>query len=150
MRLLGSNRGFTLFEMMTVLGIVGVMFAVAAPSISTMREEVNLVSVQREIMSILYVARSTAIATNASRLVVITPPRQIQIKNQAGTITYSTQDLHAYQGISLAGPNPGAVTITYDARGLLQPTSPVTLTVSNRNLQTKTLTIYPTGRAVAG
>lgn len=135
------------------LMVTAVAMAIAVPSISVLRQETSLYSVQREVMSALYLGRSSAIANNGARSVVITPPALIQIQSPDGTTTYYQRDLSSYgSGISVTGSGlspDSPITITYDARGLLTPATGVTLTITNSLRQTKTVTIYPTGKPAA-
>jgi len=126
-----------------------VLMAITVPSAFTLIQEASIVSVQREVMSALYIGRSSAIANSAQRRVVFTPPQLIQITNQAGTTTYYSRSLHRYgSGIKISGN--GTITVPYDARGLLSPSTTVTLTVVNGNQQSTTITVYPTGKATIG
>ena len=149
-----SRDGFSLAEVLSVFGITAVVMAIAVPSLSVLRQETSLYSVQREVMSALYLGRSSAIANNAARSVVITPPRLIQIQSRDGATTYYRRDLSAYgSALSVTGSDwnqDDPITITYDARGLLSPATAVSLTIRNGLRQTKTVTIYPTGKAAAG
>lgn len=148
MQLTRCNRGITLIDVLTTSSIIALLAAVVVPSFTAFRQSTSLISVQREIMTALYIGRSNAIMNNAQRAVVITPPQKIEIKDGAGTTTYYTRDLSIYGStVSISGSSP--VTITFDARGLLTSTTSVTLTVTNDKLQTKTVTVYPTGKPEA-
>ncbi len=142
-----SARGYSFAELLVVMSMVAALATVAVPSVSKLRAGANLASAQRDVMTALYVARSSAIATNAARSVVITPPNLIVIQDQAKTTTYYTRDLNVYgTNISIAG-NP--VTITFDARGMVNQTGSLTLTINNGQNQSKTVSVYPTGKAAA-
>ncbi len=152
MRHLSSCSGRTLMEVVVVGAVMGALMATAVPVIGTFRNEVGVQSVQREIMSAMYVGRSSAIASNAARSVVITPPSTIKITDQSGSTTYYTRSLKSYgTGITAGGGDNGsaAVTVTFDARGLLTPATTVTVTIQNTARQTKTVTVYPTGKPSA-
>jgi Tfp pilus assembly protein FimT len=144
-----SNRGRSVLEVMTATGIMAVLTVIAVPVISSLRAETALVSVKREVMSALYVGRSSAIASNARRAVIVTPPRSIQIQDPSTGTTYYTRDLSGYGPVSVSGTGSttSPVTITFDARGLLAPVNPVVLTINNGNNQTATVTVYATGKA---
>ncbi len=149
-----SHSGSSLAEVLSVFGITAVVMAIAVPSLSALRQETSIYSMQREVMSALYLGRSSAIANNAARSVVITPPRLIQIQSRDGTTTYYSRDLSGYgSALSVMGSGMGSndpIMITFDARGLLTPATAVSLTISNGLRQAKRVTVYPTGKAVAG
>ncbi len=149
-----SHSGSSVAEVLSVFGITAVVMAIAVPSLSALRQETSLYSVQREVMSALYLGRSGAIANNAARSVVITPPRLIQIQSRDGTTTYYRRDLSGYgSALSVTGSDSNSsdpITITFDARGLLTPATAASLTISNGLGQAKKVTVSPTGRAVAG
>ena len=142
-----SERGFSLIEVMVVAGLTAILTAIAVPSFYTLSQEASLVSAQREVMKALYLARSNAIANNVPRTVLFTPPQSIQIRDQAHTTIYS-RNLNVYgSGIKLT--DQSAATITYDARGLINPPASFTVTITNAKKQTKTVTVYPTGKLTA-
>jgi Tfp pilus assembly protein FimT len=143
-----SSPGYSFAEILVAMAIVAGVATVAVPSFTKLRDQASLGSMQREVMSALYIARSTAIATNSARSVVITPPRSIKIQNLAKTTTYYTRDLSGYgNGVSIAGD---PVTITFDARGLVSPPASFTLTINNSLGQSKTVSVFLTGKAMAG
>ncbi len=149
MHLARRDRGLTLMELLTACAIVAILVAVAVPSLTAWRQSASLISVQRDIMAALYIGRSSAIAANAPRVVVITPPCKIDITDGAGRTTYYTRDLSAYaRTVSVVGSSP--VTITFDARGLLISSASVTLTLTDQMRRTKSITVYPTGKLEAG
>jgi type II secretory pathway pseudopilin PulG len=143
-----SQRGYSLIDLVTALGLSAILATLAAPSLSTLRGQTGLVSAQRDVMGALYVARSAAIASNTPRRVVLTPPTQITITDQSGTTTYYRRDFQEYgAGVSIAGTAP--IVIAYDARGLLNPPTTVGVTLTNQGHQVKGITVYPTGKPVA-
>jgi prepilin-type N-terminal cleavage/methylation domain-containing protein len=146
MQALRSPNGFSFIELVAAMGIIAVLSAIAVPAVSSLRRKASLVSAEREVMSVLYRTRSGAIASSAARRVVFTPPTSIQVTDFGGTTTYFTADLDGYHSdVDIANP----ITVTYDARGLLNPPSTVTLTLQDTAGQLKTITIYPTGKPVA-
>jgi prepilin-type N-terminal cleavage/methylation domain-containing protein len=142
-----SERGFSLIEVVVVAGMTAILAAIAVPSFYTLSQEAALVSAEREVMTALYLARSNAIATNVPRTVVFTPPQLIQIQDQAHTTIY-TRNLNVY-GANIKLTERSAASITFDARGLISPPASFTLTVTNAKNQTKTVTVYPTGKPTA-
>ena len=148
MQPLRSSHGFSLVEVVATLGIVGVLYTIAVPAVSTLRNKASLVSAQREVISALYRTRGGAIASNTPRRMVFTPPASIQVPDLSGSTTYYTENLDTYgPGIAIASDNP--ITVTYDARGLLNPPTTVTFRLQDPAGDFKTVTIYPTGKPVA-
>jgi prepilin-type N-terminal cleavage/methylation domain-containing protein len=149
MQTIRSTRGFSLIEVVTTLGILGVLYSVAAPAVSTLRQKVSLVSAQREVMSVLYRTRGNALASNTPRRLVLTPPASIRVTDSTGTTTYFDENLDPYDcGIHIASEHP--IIVTYDARGLLNPPTTVRLTLHDATHQAENITIYPTGKPAAG
>jgi type IV fimbrial biogenesis protein FimT len=143
-----STHGFSLIEVVATLGILGVLYTMAAPAVSTLRRQVSLVSAQREVMSALHRSRSGAIASNRPRRVVFTPPASVRVTDFDGATTYYAENLDPYgSGIRIMTEDP--VTVTFDARGLLNPPTTVTLTLQDPTLESKTITIFPTGKPAA-
>jgi prepilin-type N-terminal cleavage/methylation domain-containing protein len=142
-----SERGFSLIEVVVAAGITAILAAIAVPSFYALTQEAGLVSAQREVMTALYLARSGAIANNVPRTVVFAPPQLIRIQDQAHATIY-TRNLNVY-GASITLTEQSAASITYDARGLISPPASFTLTIQNGKRQTKTVTVYPTGKPSA-
>lgn len=61
-----SSRGFTLIELMTVIAIVAILLAIAAPSFSGLIEKKRLEGVFTELATDLQFARSEAVQRNAN------------------------------------------------------------------------------------
>jgi Tfp pilus assembly protein FimT len=148
MRAFRSTIGSSLIEVVTTMGILGVLYAAAVPVVSTLRQNASLVSAQREVMSTLYRSRTGAIASNSPRRVVFTPPATVRVTDSSGTTTYYTGNLDTYgSGVRIATELP--ITVIYDARGLLNPPTTVRVTVRDPASESKTVIIYPTGKPVA-
>jgi prepilin-type N-terminal cleavage/methylation domain-containing protein len=142
-----SERGFTLIEAMVVSGIAVILAAIAVPSFYALSQETGLLSAQREVMTALYLARSAAITSNTARTVVFTPPQLIQVQDQAHAAVY-TRNLNVY-GADIQLTTESTASITFDARGLVSPPASFTLTIANGKNETKTVTVYPTGKPTA-
>ena len=56
-----KRSGFTLTEIMVVIAIIGVIMAVSAPRIASVRDRTNLRAARDEIASALATARSAAV-----------------------------------------------------------------------------------------
>jgi prepilin-type N-terminal cleavage/methylation domain-containing protein len=90
---LSDQRGMSLVEMLTVLSIVGVLFAIAAPTISTQIAIQDLRGTTREILDVFRDARSSAVDEGAPRYVLFLPPRQYQVFRYDGATWVAEGDV---------------------------------------------------------
>ena len=134
---------------MVAISLVGVVTATAVPWMTRLRSETGLPTAQRDVMSALYIARSTAIAYNSPRSVVITPTTKMLVINDPGGNTIYSRNLSSYgPDLNIAGTS--VITITFDGCGLLRPQNgPITITLNGIANQSKTITVYGTGKASA-
>jgi type IV fimbrial biogenesis protein FimT len=68
-----KNAGFTLWEMMTVIGIIAILFSTAIPNLIAWLPKYKLGSAARDLLSAMQHARLTAVKSNASVLVNFYP-----------------------------------------------------------------------------
>ncbi len=102
----GSNRGFTLLEMLVVLTIAGAMTALVAPALSRGIGAVSAVASERDLMTALQRARSSAIFNNRQTLVVLSPashsmeivtPQNRETKSLALAVTSDSDRVYRYR-----------------------------------------------------
>lgn len=77
-----QSQGYTLAEMVIVLGIVGILAAFSGPYLTKISQRNNLKSAVREIQSTLMAARMTAVKRNAPvsvSIVSLTPGITLQV-----------------------------------------------------------------------
>lgn len=135
----GDQRGFTLVEMMVVVGIVAVMMAVAIPGFSRMVARNEVQQAAREIAATLQTSRMLAMNVNAP--VAITPQLvagadgqslQLAVVNAntgapvtnptTGAVLSTGLQVKAVNITSLTAPGGGPVTpVTFNSQGLLAP-----------------------------
>jgi type IV fimbrial biogenesis protein FimT len=112
-----TSRGFTLPEVLTVVAILGLLAAVAAPNLGAMIRTQRVKTAAFDVMSSLLYARSEAVKRNAS--VTITP----SAGNWANGWTLSDANANtlrskaAFANVSITGP----ASIVYSANGRLAP-----------------------------
>jgi len=69
----GKNSGFTLWEMMTVIGIIAIISATVLPNFIAWLPIYKLGSAARDLLSAMQYARLTAVKSNASVQVIFYP-----------------------------------------------------------------------------
>lgn len=73
MTLLIGKRGFTLVELLVVMGIIGVIVAASVPGMMSYGQQIRLKAATREMMGLLSLARSMAISSRSPRTVLVNP-----------------------------------------------------------------------------
>lgn len=104
--LVRSERGYTLVELMTVLGVVGILMAIAAPAIQNHIALQQIRGAAREVVTSLREARDSAVNEGVPRYVVFdvaSTPRTYQVWKYDGTDWVSESNVV---------PLPGSVTFS--------------------------------------
>jgi prepilin-type N-terminal cleavage/methylation domain-containing protein len=86
--LVRSERGYTLVELITVLGVVGILMAIAAPAIQNHIALQQIRGAAREVVTVLREARESAVNEGVPRYVVFNvgaTPRTYQVWKYNGT-----------------------------------------------------------------
>jgi prepilin-type N-terminal cleavage/methylation domain-containing protein len=78
-RKIRGQAGFTLVELMTVLLVVGILMAIAAPTIQNHIALQQVRGAGQEVVQVLRSARDAAINEGVPRYVLFTPPRTYQV-----------------------------------------------------------------------
>ena len=120
-----KNSGFTLFEMMVVIGIIGILSMIAIPNIISWLPKYRLGSAARNLLSAMQYARLVAVKENVDILVNFDP----QNDNYMLFPDYNSDEIQDGDEPTLRGGKmPGGVSITetnftgdrfkFDSRGL--------------------------------
>jgi len=117
-----DQRGMTLVEIMVVVAVVAVLFAIALPAVSSHIALQEIRGAAREVVEVLRNARSSAVDEGVPRYVVFTPPRTYQVwkyeegtwveeeaaQQLPGSVEFSATDV-TFSNAALAGePEAGA------------------------------------------
>jgi prepilin-type N-terminal cleavage/methylation domain-containing protein len=93
-----DQRGMTLVEILVVVAVVAVLFAIALPAVSTHIARQELRGAAREVVEVLRNARSAAVDEGVPRYVVFTPPRIYQVWRYEGGSWVEEERAHELPG----------------------------------------------------
>lgn len=128
-----KDQGLTLVELMTVIGIIAIICAIAIPNIASWRQKRQLEAAVYEIQAAIGLAKSTAIKGGVPVSILLnTPENGITVfidNNGNGDIDSGdrlVRTIHFSDGVTLS-TQPGTLTfLKFDTRGF---TSAVNITV---------------------
>ncbi len=162
-----SQGGFSLVEMMVVVGIVAVMLAMGIPAFSRMMARNEVQQAAREMAATLQTSRMLAMNVNAPvaitpqlaagpdgqslQLIVVNANTGAPVANPTtGAVLSTGLQVKAVNITSLTAPGGGPVnTVTFNSQGLLAPVgTPGQVWLVNNVLQNTvySITISPGGR----
>lgn len=74
-----TNRGFTLMEIMVVIGIIAILATIAVPNIAGWRTKQRFAAAVSDVHEAIRVARSSAIKNNANVVIQFQLPRSFRV-----------------------------------------------------------------------
>jgi len=105
------QQGFTLLELIISIGILGIIFTIATPSLLDYKRSLDYKTTAREITTILRKARSTAVSANQPQMVVFKPN-----SSSYNWISYNTTSA-SWTGVVLTKTAPNTVLIRSTVAG---------------------------------
>lgn len=117
-----KRSGFTLMEIMMVIAIIGVIMAISAPRIASVRDRTYLRAARDEIASALATARSAAVQKGVTANFFATRD-SVQVKLGTGQQIMAVRPLLDLYNAKLTVVNAVDTLISYDTRGLATRTS---------------------------
>lgn len=143
-RRVAGRSGYTLIELITVVVLVGVVYALAAPRLTGYMSNQKVQRAMDRMASDVGFARIQAVREGQPVQLILTGYRTYDVKvldgTAAGKIVRNT-DLGMASGVTLG---PSGSSVTFDSRGLLTAGS-ATFTAT-RGSYTAQITITPIGR----
>ena len=144
----GRLRGFTLIEMMVVIGIVAILGAIAAPNMSAMIKRQRIKTAAFDVFASLTFARSEAIKRNTT--VTLTPTssdwaKGWQIKDANDNVL---RDQKGWDDMTLTGP----ATVAFGGTGRLAAGSGTPFELAGNDsyvVTSRCVTLDLSGRAVS-
>ncbi|HLS47112.1 MAG TPA: GspH/FimT family pseudopilin [Gemmatimonadales bacterium] len=146
-----SQRGFTIFEVLAVVVIAGIMVLIGFPRLRDVTIRSDVRSARVAISSMVASARSAATQTNRrtelrfdtdSTAVIVAYPRLVAAGGSTRDTLGPVENLKGRYGTTIAST---ATTIGFDPRGFGTNANAVTVTVSRQGF-TSTLVVSPFGR----
>jgi len=130
--MLRKNAGFSLTELMVIIGIIGIMAGIAMPNLIGWLPKYRMGSAAREILGTLEFARLTAVKRNAATLVTLDYANDL-VRVTVGATTVRTIRMPA--GIDLkepASPSIGA-SFNFNGQGMADKSGEVLISDGGRH-----------------
>jgi prepilin-type N-terminal cleavage/methylation domain-containing protein len=144
---LKTQKGFSLIELVIVIGLIGILGAVTAYSWMGYRDNANLKTAAREVMSDIAYCKQRAVSEGIQYRLTFTADTNNYTISAAPFAVAQTKSLANFgPGLSVSATNFTAGQVTFLPRGTLS-SNLGTITLTNDRNSTATITINITGRA---
>jgi len=138
-----KNSGFTIMELMTVIGIIAIMAGIIMPNVISWLPKYRLRSGAEEIQSTLQLARLGAIKQNRDATVAFDAANHTFLASIGGQ---TIKQGRLPSGIAIDSVTSPDAKVEFDSRGLAND-STGSIQVSNRHGTTKVISVNIVGNA---
>jgi Tfp pilus assembly protein FimT len=111
---MGNSRGGTLLELVLTMALMGVVMAIAIPSVSTILDRMSVRAAKQDVVLALWAARNIASARGDYASFVVDPVHG-RVRVVSGADTVFARNLTAQRGVAVAATRDS---ITYSPTGL--------------------------------
>ena len=145
----GRSAGFTLLEILIVIGILGALGALGIPQFIAFQRSVEIRNASNQIAQALQRASSQAVETSAAHTVTFTlnaaAGTDITVTGNSQTSTVSLEHDAALKSVKQGATN--VTSVVFDVRGRPDNAAPLVITTGLSNLS-RTVRLLPTGKTV--
>lgn len=155
-----GTRGYSLLEVMIVIGLIGILAAVVIPNFMSWRSKQGLLKAADEVQTVIQLARMAAIRENSQVVVIFFPAQRSYtafVDNGTGGGTAGNKLRDGGEKVLRAGVLANADIslatsltdnkLVIDTRGFPNPVSAGSVTVSHPKLGNKVVAVTVTGTA---
>jgi prepilin-type N-terminal cleavage/methylation domain-containing protein len=144
----GRSGGFTLLEILIVIGIFGVLGALGIPQFTAYQRSIALKDAANQIAQALQRASSQAVETSAAHTVSFTlnaVGTDLTVTGNSQTSTVSLERDAVLKSVKLGATN--VTSVVFDVRGRPDNAAPLVITTGLSDLS-RTVRLLPTGKTV--
>lgn len=147
---LRRRLGFTMIEVLLVVGVAAIMFAMVVPRMTTIKTSTSLRAARQELTAAFAAARAAALQKGKTSTLTI-DGSSARVSVQSGlngnvVNVFGPIKLDTEFGVGLTALSGSPVTLNFDARGMLTPTPVATLKYKlSISSSSDTLCISPAG-----
>ena len=138
------RKGFSLIEMMVVLAMLGIIVAISAPRIQTIRNRSNMRAARDEAATAIAIARSAAIQ-KGQKAYFRTANDSISAVVSSGQVVLMQRSLLDMYGAKITPLNGGPAQLNYDTRGFADYGSQVKYEIKINSKTADTLCVTKLG-----